>query len=99
MEAVAAKKNTKPWWFLFYVLALLGVGLSVIDRHWNANKYFQQAYQPKVEQANERRALRKHRVFNQAEDSSNEGGSAQPRAAGFRESDIEKQQGNRFRTY
>jgi hypothetical protein len=84
--------SKKEQLFLFYV-GLFCTGLIIVSFAWNANKFYTSAYTPVVQQAIERRA--EIEAYKKAHgESSNE-----PRAAGFKESDMDKQQGDRYSTY
>lgn len=63
--------------------------------HANDNQYYSNAYSPIVEKAQHNRAIMEENRRNAAGESS----SDEPRAAGFRERDIDKKHGDGFSTY
>lgn len=74
--------------FILFCVLLFFIGMAVVSVIWNANGYYTRAYTPVVNEARERHAI------NHPEER-----SKQPRARGFRESEIKKHHGDRFSTY
>jgi hypothetical protein len=92
-SAMKIKQKQKENFILFCVL-LFFILMAVVSVIWNSNSFYSNAYRPMVNEANER-----HRVERRQERRGEDSKSAEPRAKGFRESDIEKKRGNRYATY
>ena len=92
-------------------LAALIVGLMFLLRLMTSETLYVDAYKGKVEQANEYRRLEKEQADEQGQDQDeddnirrtrgdrDERGASEPRPYGFREKDIDKAQGARYRTF
>jgi len=79
--------------FLVFCVILSVIITLVVFMNWNANSYYVKAYAPVVENAQERQGRRS------SADSPEARASNQPARHGIRESDIEKQEGKRFRAF
>lgn len=80
---------------LFYV-GLFCLAVVIISFAWRSDSYYSNAYSPVVEKSNQNRAIE---AQNRKIAEKNGDYSDQPSAAGFREKDIDKSQGDRFSTY
>jgi hypothetical protein len=92
-SAMKIKQKQKENFILFCVL-LFFILMAIVSVVWNSNSFYSNAYRPVVNEANER-----HRVERRQDRRGEDSKSAEPRAKGFRESDIEKKRGNRYATY
>lgn len=77
---------------LFYV-GLFCLAVVIISFAWRSDSYYSNAYTPIVEKSNRNKAIEAQNRKMSGSDSD------QPSAAGFREKDIDKNQGERFSTY
>ncbi|HEY9688224.1 MAG TPA: hypothetical protein V6C52_14715 [Coleofasciculaceae cyanobacterium] len=80
--------------FILFCVLLFFILMAVISVMWNANGFYSNAYRPVVNESNERH-MQERRMERRGGDSK----SVEPRAKGFRESDIEKKHGDRYATY
>jgi hypothetical protein len=84
------KQKQKENFILFCVL-LFFILMAVVSVMWNANGFYSNAYRPVVDESNARHS-RQQRHNRDAD-------SVEPRAPGFRESDIKKKHGDRYATF
>jgi len=77
---------------LLWLAVLAGLGL-LLARLSAGNAFYIEAYRPQVQQAEKIQQLERRMKGQEVET------SGEPRAPGFRESDINKQEGDRFRTW
>lgn len=80
--------NRRQTLFLLFCCLLAVLSALVIGRYGSANRLFSGAYQPAVQEYNQR--------HQQAEP---ERATNEPKFQGIRERDIEKHRGNRYSTY
>lgn len=84
---------TRQETFLVF-LVVLGIGVSIfIFWKWNANSYYTNAYAPVIRASEARHGREK------GAGGSESAPSNQPASHGIKESDIEKQEGHRFRAF
>jgi hypothetical protein len=84
--------SNKEKLFLFCVF-LFCTGLIIVSCVWNANKFYAGAYSPLIQQSIERK--QEVEAYKKAHGDS----SDEPHPAGFKESDIDKEHGDRYSTY
>ena len=80
--------------FVLFCVVLFFIGMALISIFWNADNYYSKAYRPLVDDANAR-----HRLEKKLEQRQEQNKTVEPRAPGFRESDIEKHRGHRYATF
>lgn len=76
--------------FILFCVLLFFVGIALISVFFSGTGYYTRSYTPVVEQSAQ---------IHRSPDSSSDTQSDEPRPAGFRESEIHKQHGNRYDTY
>ncbi len=97
-------KMSKQEKLILIYVGLFCATLIVLAFLWRSDKYYSNAYAPIVEKSERNKAIiEQNRRTEQARysnsDSQGSGTSSQPRPAGFREQDIDKNRGDRFSTY
>ncbi|MGE0200444.1 MAG: hypothetical protein AB7P76_05705 [Candidatus Melainabacteria bacterium] len=83
---------SKKWILLIWLAVLCGLGL-LLARLSAGNSFYIEAYRPQVQQSQAIQQLQRRMKGQEVET------SGEPRAPGFRESDINKHEGDGFRTW